>query len=89
MANLIGKKMFPIDNSFSYTIGCGSSPYLAGTYRTKAKKVLIVSEPYKLTVSSGVREHTYLFVTVFYKGKNHVVINNFSSEQPFKKEYDG
>lgn len=79
---IIGKKMYPVDNSYSFTIGIDQYPYLAGTCNTLAKKVLIVSEPYKLEVTKYSKPRYLEFVTVSYKGRFHVVMNNFSETQP-------
>ena len=76
----IGTKAYPIDNSWSYTIGTNEIPYLAGTYCTPAKKVMIVSKPY-IIIPSGYHDE-YEFVTVMYKRKCHVVLNNFRKKQP-------
>lgn len=81
MKNLIGKRRFPIDNSKSFTIGRESNcPYLAGTCNTPAKKVLIVSKPYKIFIPEWSSQHK--FITVFYGGECHVVLNTFSKKQP-------
>ena len=82
MERIIGKKRFPIDNSRSFTIGREEHcPYLAGTWNTPAKKVLIVSEPYKIYIPEW--NDQYDFVTVFYNNECHVILNIFTKEQPY------
>jgi hypothetical protein len=84
---LIGKRMFPLDNSYSFTIGSREHPNLAGVEGTPAKLVLIISEPYKMLVNwKGISEKE--FVTVWYRNKHHVVLNDFSEKQPYKYKYE-
>ena len=85
MKRKIGTYAFPIDNSQSYTIDdYENNPMLAGTYNTPAKKVLILSLPYKIYISNWHKSAE--FVTVMYNGKCHVVLNNFSDIQPFNPD---
>jgi len=82
----IGTRAYPVDNSWSYTIGTNEKPCLAGTYKEPAKKVTIVSRPYKITIDDLFRPETYEFVTVMYNRKCHVILNNFRDKQPH--QYD-
>lgn len=81
MRTKIGKKAFPLDNSYSVTINTNTNPYLAGYYNQNtnpAKEVIIVSKPYKLKIPGyGCEERKLEFVTVFYDGKCHIVLNRF------------
>jgi len=79
----IGSNAYPVDNSWSYTVGTNECPYLAGMNGEYPKKVLIVSKPYYIKVSSILKPHSYKFVTVMYNRKCHVILNNFRNV-PFK-----
>ncbi len=88
--SIIGMKVYPKDNSYSFTLGSSKSPRLAGWFdigmkKVKQRKVTIVSEPYDLTVTfygldKKPSTDTYQFVTVEYRKKLHVVLNTFSKK---------
>ncbi len=75
---IIGTTAYLKDNSYSFTVGTNKNPHLAGTLSGKsAKKVTIISEPYKLTCkNSGTKSYSE-FVTVKYGDDLHVVLNRF------------
>jgi hypothetical protein len=74
----IGEQGFPIDNSYSFTIGSKDEPRLAGTAFEHAKLVTVVSKPYykkaKTCLGNKVR---HKFVTVMYDNKCHVILDGF------------
>lgn len=79
--NLIGTKAYPRDNSYSFQIGKqGSRPRLAGMFtfdgKHPARKVTIVSNPYKLSFVHDNKVLTEEFVTVRYGNKLYVVLNH-------------
>ena len=81
---IIGTIGYPVDNSYSFTIGTNRNPMLAGTSGTNARRVTIVSEPYVLNYNPMGYESTHEFVTVEYGGYLHVVLNNFKEYKPLK-----
>lgn len=84
--NIIGTKAYPRDNSYSYEIG-GSvkKPRLAGHFTfdgsRPARKVTIVSNPYKLAFMNDGERCVREFVTVKYRDKLYVVLNNFKQSE--------
>lgn len=83
MKTKIGTKAYPIDNSYSFTIGTKENPYLAGMsgFGFPAKRVTIVSEPYQMEhITFLTNKKISEFVTVSYNRKCHVVLNQFTDK---------
>lgn len=81
--SIIGKEMWPIDNSNQCNILSGKPSALAGDfYGAKPKRVKIVSGPYKLTYfNSAAQEETSEFVTVLCEGELYVCSNKFNETE--------
>jgi len=76
----IGEQGFPIDNSYSFTIGSNEEPQLAGTAVEHPKLVTVVSKPYHKKVKTCLGNKVrHKFVTVMYDNKCHVILNGFQS----------
>lgn len=92
--SLIGKYVYPRDNSYSFTVGTGKCPNFVNSRLGQHKRVLVVSEPYKMIISPffGIAQKEEEFITVLYDGKAHVILNNVSEEEPiddiFYFDYD-
>lgn len=80
----IGKKMYPLDNSFTTCISGNGLWSLAGTNSVDAKLVTIISEPYKIKHEIFGEERESEFVTVSYDGCIYIVMNRFSEIRPKK-----
>lgn len=83
--SLIGKWMYPLDNGYQYNLLTGEMSFLRGVAPDFTKKVLIVSEPYKLKVMSSIIKGKWEeseFVTVLYEGEPYICTNYFSEEAP-------
>lgn len=66
-ASLIGKVIYPIDNSYSHRIeDKKENVYLAGTFRSNPKPCIVVSEPYQKTILTPILSNPkiYNFITV-------------------------
>ena len=87
MESIIGKKYKPSDNSWSLNLtkSCNEfnrviRGYLGGTHRTDAVICTIKSEPFKMSVESGVhRVGTRTMIIVEYKRSSYVVLFNKSN----------
>ena len=71
---LIGRQGYPIDNSYSFTIGTNIRPCLAGMSGEKPHLVTIVSEPYKLEHPCFGIIVTDTFITVKFNRQCHVIL---------------
>lgn len=84
--SLIGKYVYPRDNSYSFTVGTNNCPMFVNSKLHQYKRVLVVSEPYKMMVPAflGIKEKEEEFITVLYDGKAHVILNCVSEEEPIE-----
>lgn len=79
----IGKKLYPIDNSYCYNIETKEQAYLAGTAWEDPKLVQIISAPF---IEKNCHGDEHEFVKVKYEGRIYVVLNYFTDifESPTK-----
>lgn len=85
----IGKKLYPVDNSYSQDLSTGkyatpnNNAGLAGAVWTPAVKCTIESEPYIITVPAAAGNLvTREMVIVSYGGKKYLMLNNFEFSNP-------
>jgi len=80
----IGRKAYPLDNSYAYNTETGINEYLTGILDGEPKLVQIISPPFLMDVNNSVGNIVKKeMVKVKYNNQIHIVLNIFSDKKTY------